>query len=119
MPQPKSQRPESSPVTKGRSTERKSFRKRIEEAPSWDDVPSGLISALVCSVTTRGGSPTFGYTRDGSALLVAVYYRDKRMVDYLSGKAEFEEYLEWVLYELLELTDKEALEYLQAKLQAP
>lgn len=116
MSSPKSERPTSSPITKGRSTERKSFRKRIEEAPSWDDVIPGAISALVCAVTTRGGSPTFGYTRDGSALLVAIYYRDKRMVDYLSSKVEFEEYLEWVLYELLELTDKEALEYLQAKL---
>jgi hypothetical protein len=35
------------------------------------------------------------------------------MVDYLSGPEEFEEYVIWVLAELLELTDKEQSEYLQ------
>jgi len=113
VPAPKSQAPPSSPVTKGRSTERKSFRKRVEEAPTWDSVSPFLVATLVRALTTRGGSPTFGYTRDGSALLVAVWYRDKRMVDYLSGAEEFEEYVIWVLQELLELSDKEQSDYLQ------
>lgn len=109
-------KPQSSPVTKTPSSKRASFRKRVDEAPTWDSVPSSVVHSLICACTTSSASPTFGYTRDGSALLLAVYYRDTRYVDYLSGSDEVVEYLEWLVTELLNLSPEEQLHYLQAKL---
>src|SRR6478609_6119681 len=111
----RSKKPISSPVTKGTANKRTSFRKRSETAPLWDDIPAQKMHALVCACTTRNASPTFGYTRDGSALVLAVYYRDQRYVDYLSGEAEFDEYLAWLSVDLLNLTEQENLEYFQNK----
>jgi len=36
-------------------------------------------------------------------------------VDYLSGEAEFDEYLAWLSVDLLNLTEQENLEYFQNK----
>lgn len=110
----RSKKPISSPVTKAGSSKRTSFRKRSEAAPLWDDIPAQKVHSLICACTTRNASPTFGYTRDGSALVMAIYYRDQRYLDYLSGPAEFDEYLAWLFNDLLELTPQEAKEYLQA-----
>lgn len=113
--QNRSQKPLHSPITKGGSEKRTSFRKRAEAAPLWDDIPAQKVHSLICACTTRNASPTFGYTRDGSALVLAVYYQDQRYVDYLSGEAEFDEYLAWLSVDLLNLTEQENLEYFQNK----
>lgn len=88
-----------------------SFRKRGDTAPTWDDVDPMLIANLVCLVTTKGGSPTFGYTRNGSSLTLAVYYQGDRQVDYLSGADEVREYLRFLAVDYLQLAPDEISYY--------
>jgi len=86
----------------GSTKERKSFRKRASDAPTFDTCSPPLIHAIVCLCCTYGASPTFSYTRDGTALVVAVYYDNERYVDYVSGPDELLEWFGWLTSELLE-----------------
>jgi hypothetical protein len=86
----------------GSTKERKSFRKRAVDAPTFDTCTPQLIHAIVCLCCTYGASPTFSYTRDGTALVVAVYFDNERYVDYLSGQDELSEWFQWLTGDLLE-----------------
>jgi hypothetical protein len=97
------------------SKERASFRKRSASAPIWDAVSADLVHALVCACTTCNAPPTFGYTRDGTSLTIAVYYEGERYVDYLSGQEEVVEYFMWCVNDLLNLTDEERTQFAQMK----
>lgn len=93
------------PERKGNPTQKKSFRKRSADAPTFDTLPADKLHALVCLATTYNASPTFSYTRDGTSLVMAIYYEGERYVDYLSGPDDFNEYFGWVVEELLEVDD--------------
>jgi len=86
----------------GSTKERKSFRKRAVDAPTFDACSPQLVHAVVCLCSTYGASPTFSYTRDGTAMVIAVYFEGERYVDYLSGPDEMAEWYEWLTGELLE-----------------
>ena len=86
----------------GSTRDKKSFRKRAVDAPTFDACSPQLIHAIVSLCCTYGASPTFSYTRDGTALVVAVYFDGERYVDYLSGQDELQEWFEWLTGELLE-----------------
>lgn len=86
----------------GSTKDRKSFRKRASDAPTFDACSPQLIHAIVCVCCTYSASPTFSYTRDGTALVVAVYFDGERYVDYLSGQDELTEWFGWLTEELLE-----------------
>jgi|SRR6476469_1082821 len=90
---------------------KKSYRQRSENAPTFDNVSPQLLHALICLCTTYSCSPTFSYTRDGTSLVVALYYQGERHVDYLSGEADMKEYLRWVSADLLECTDEDMSPY--------
>jgi len=90
---------------------RPSFRKRGLVVPEWDNVPEMLIAALVRLSTTQGASPTFGYTKDGTSLTIAIYHKGDRKVDYLSGPEEVQEYLTWLATEYFALGDDVLAEY--------
>jgi len=90
-------------------SKKKSFRKRSADAPTFDACNPVLLHAIVCLCCTYGASPTFSYTRDGTSLVVAVYYLGERYVDYLSGNEELAEYARWLTSDLLECS-KEDLE---------
>lgn len=90
---------------------KKSFRKRSADAPTYDACNPVVLHALVCLCTTYGASPTFSYTRDGTSLVVAIFFEGERHVDYLSGPDEFVEYTKWVVTELLECEDKDLEPY--------
>lgn len=81
---------------------RKSYRARSQDAPTWDSCNPLRVAALVCLATTQGASPTFGYTRDGTSLVIAIWHRGERHVDYLSGPDDFAAYFEWAITDLLE-----------------
>lgn len=110
------QKPKHSPITQAKNSSKPSFRKRSASAPVWDEIPSELLHTLVCACTTHNAPPTFSYTRDGTALVMSIYYDGERYVDYLADEGEFIEYLSWVLRELLKLSDEDANYYLQARL---
>jgi len=100
------------PNPKRNDPKKKSFRKRSADAPTFDACSPALVHALVCLCTTYNASPTFSYTRDGTSLVVAVYFEGERYVDYLNGQADLEEYLGWLVYELLEVDDLTLKPYL-------
>jgi len=117
MPNPQDKNKGVLPFSK-RNTEPKpkpSFRKRSSTAPTWDSVQPTLIHALVCACTTCNAPPTFGYTRDGSALTIAVYYQQERYLDYLSGPDEVLEYFDWLIHSLLNLSEEERVQFAQMK----
>lgn len=84
------------------ANKKKSFRKRAADAPTFDSVSPPLIHAIVALCCTYGASPTFSYTRDGTSLVVAVYFDNERYVDYLSGNDELAEWFTWLTQDLLE-----------------
>jgi len=109
---PFEKRPGPGGVQKGSpATKKQGFRKRSEDAPIWDEVESNLMAAIIRCSTTRNASPTFGYTRDGTSLTIAIYHEGDRMVDYLSGNAEVAEYLAWLVRDYFGLGDEEAKYY--------
>lgn len=94
-----------------REPKRKSFRKGSVAEVTWDAIPEGIISSIVRCTTTQGASPTFGYTRNGSSLTIAIYYKGDRQVDYLAGTEEVTEYLTWLIEEYFELGPSELAYY--------
>jgi hypothetical protein len=98
---------------------RASFRKRNENAPTWDRVNPLRLSALVCLATTYGASPTFGYTRDGTSLVMGMWYAGERHTDYLSGADEFAEYFEWVVNDLLQVSQEDMQPYAMIATEKP
>lgn len=80
------------PVNIGGKRKRASWRAANETAPTWDGVPAALISGIVRMCTTQGASPTFGYTRNGSALILRVWHKGDSDVQYLTGADEVREY---------------------------
>jgi hypothetical protein len=97
--------------TDKRSNGKKSFRRRNENNPTWDKVNPLKLAALVCLATTYGASPTFGYTRDGTCLVMGLWFSGERHTDYLSGNEDFEEYFDWVVGELLNVSFEDMQPY--------
>lgn len=52
--------------------------KRVE----WTSVPADDIQSLIGAVTSRGGAVRFGYTRDGQALALGLYYGTESVTKY-------------------------------------
>lgn len=87
------------------NSSKKSYRQRKSDAPTFDSIPTEQLRAFICLSTTSGASPTLSYTRDGSSMVLALYYKGERYVDYISGPEDFAKYLEWVLIDLIEVDD--------------
>lgn len=83
---------------------RRSFRQMDDTAPTWDSVPASIVHAFVALCTTQGASPTFGYTRNGRALTVAVWWKGDRDVQYLTTAQEVLEYLTFLADEWFDMT---------------
>lgn len=96
---------------KQRPSGKPSFRQRNDSAPTWDDVPAVLLHAIVCMACTQGASPTFGYTRNGSSLTLAIYWKGERSVEYLVSPGEVGEYALFLAREWFQLSDEEVSEY--------
>lgn len=56
---------------------------------SWDEVPGGELQELIELVTSRGGAIRFGYSRDGNAGSVGVYYGDERDTLYIRPSEDY------------------------------
>lgn len=50
---------------------------------SWTDIEPGRLQGLVELVTSRGGAIRFGYSRDGNAGSIGVYYGEERDTVYI------------------------------------
>lgn len=93
--------------SQGATTKRKSYRQRAIDAPTWDDCSPQIIAAIVCLCTTRNASPTFSYTRDGTSLVLAIYFEGERYVDYLAGPDELADWTKWLVFDLLGYEDSD------------
>jgi len=102
---------ENKPAGQPKNGKRKTFREKNENAPTFDACNPLLISAVVCLCTTYGCSPTFSYTKDGTSLVIALYYKGERSVDYLSGPDELSEWFIWLCEDKLEVTQEDMQPY--------
>lgn len=59
------------------------------EGFDWGSVDAGLLAELVELVTGRGGAIRFGYSRDGQAGSIGLYYGDQRDTLYLRPSEDF------------------------------
>lgn len=98
-------------VRKQNTTIRPQFRQLSEDAPTWDSVRPEVLAAVVCMLTTQGASPTFGYTRNGRSLTLAVWWKGDRDVQYLTSGVEVEEYAVFLAREWFRLDADEIAEY--------
>jgi hypothetical protein len=94
-------------ANQGATSKRKSYRQRAIDAPVWDDCNPQLVFGIVCLCTTRNASPTLSYTRDGTSLVIAVYFEGERYVDYLAGPDELTDWTKWLVSDLLGYEDSD------------
>lgn len=59
----------------------------------WGSVDPSRLSEIIQLVTSRGGAIRFGYTRDGNAGSIGVYYGDQRDTVYIRPNGDSEESL--------------------------
>jgi len=93
------------------TTKRKTFRENDTKAPTFDECNPLVLSAIVCLCTTYGCSPTFSYTRNGTSLVIALYYKGERTVDYLSGPDEMNEWFKWLVEDKLDVSHEDMIPY--------
>jgi len=93
------------------TTKRKTFRQNDSNAPTFDACNPLILSAIVCLCTTYGCSPTFSYTSNGTSLVIALYMKGDRTVDYLSGCDELEEWFKWLVEDKLEVSQEDMSPY--------
>ena len=69
----------------------------------WAGVEAGNLISAIAVVSSRGGALRFGYTRDGGAYAVGVYYGDQNFTDYIRPSENVDLYLETLADEFREL----------------
>jgi len=84
---------ENNPVPIRLQGKRKAWRATDETAPTWDNIPANLLAGIVRCICTHGGNPTFGYTRNGRALMLRVWYKGEGDVQYLTTEEEVRDYV--------------------------
>lgn len=96
------------PISAGRK--RTSWRQPDETIPTWDSVPAEVLAGIVRCLTTQGASPTFGYTRNGRALMLRVWYKGEGDVQYLTTVQEVRDYVRFLATEWFDV-DATDLDY--------
>jgi hypothetical protein len=88
---------------KGIFGNRRKDQKAAGSGADWAMVNPESLSKLVRMVTSRGGAIRFGYTRDGGAYAVGLYYGGESDTEYVRPSEDLEEKItEWIaLYEEL------------------
>lgn len=76
----------------------------------WSMADTGLLVKLIDTVTSRGGAVRFGYTRDGGAYAVGLYYGGESTSEYCRPSESLEAFLEkWIeFYQNLPMTGGKA-----------
>ena len=63
----------------------------------WSVANSGLIVKLIDTVSSRGGAVRFGYTRDGGAYAVGLYYGGESTTEYCRPSEELDDFIQkWI-----------------------
>jgi hypothetical protein len=56
----------------------------------WAEVNPALLARLIVAVTSRGGAVRFGYTRDGGAYSIGLYYGAENNTQYVRPGQDLE-----------------------------
>jgi len=96
---------ETVPVPIRKEGKRKAWRAMDDTAPTWDRIPEKLIAGIVRCLTTHGASPTFGYTRNGRALMLRVWYKGDGDVQYLTTEEEVRDYVAFLASEWFDIEE--------------
>lgn len=73
------------------------YKSSSTEVADWGSVPTDLVCELIGTVTSRGGAVRFGYTRDGGAYSLGVYYGTGHRTFYCRGGEDVIDFLkQWV-----------------------
>lgn len=59
----------------------------------WMSADTGTITKLIDTITSRGGAIRFGYTRDGGAYALGLYYGDEYTTEYCRPSEDLERFL--------------------------
>lgn len=63
----------------------------------WSSCNPDLIVRLIDTATSRGGAVRFGYTRDGGAYAIGLYYGNDHTTEYCRPSEDVNEFLtEWI-----------------------
>lgn len=73
---------------------RASSNHSIESNVDWAIANSGNLQQLITTVASRGGAIRFGYTRDGGAYAVGLYYGSESKTVYCRPGEDLEAFLE-------------------------
>lgn len=96
---------ETVPVPIRGTSKRKSWRATDDTVPTWDSLPDKLLAGIVRCLTTHGGNPTFGYTRNGRALMLRVWYKGDGDVQYLTTEQEVRDYVSFLATEWFDVPE--------------
>lgn len=67
--------------------------RQSNEVADWKGVNNELLVGAIACAAHRGGALRFGYTRDGGAYAVGVYYGDDHFTDYVRPGEDIDGYL--------------------------
>lgn len=69
----------------------------VSGSANWSDATSELVISLIDAVTSRGGAVRFGYTRDGGAYALGLYYGGESTSEYCRPSEDVNEFMRrWI-----------------------
>lgn len=82
------------------------MRTRGGDVADWGSQPADTLLKLITTVTSRGGAVRFGYTRDGGAYSLGVYYGTGHRTFYCRAGEDVSAFLQqWIdFYQALPYT---------------
>lgn len=76
-----------------------SYKSNSTANADWGAVSAELIGKLVDTVSSRGGAVRFGYTRDGGAYSLGLYYGSGHKTFYCRGGEDVEAFVnQWITF---------------------
>lgn len=68
-------------------------RKLTTEVADWGGANAPLVLQAIATLAREGGAVRFGYTRDGGAYAVGLYYGTERVTEYIRPSEDLDAYL--------------------------
>lgn len=81
-------------VTIQKQMEKRRSKNGPVEVADWGGVTPDTLIRAISIVSSRGGALRFGYTRDGGAYAVGVYYGGEYFTDYIRPYESIDNYLD-------------------------
>ncbi len=91
------------------SSNRRAFKSAIVGEHNYSGVSAGIVADIIRKCAIAGAAVTFSTTRDGSAHVIALYYRGERYVEYLDDDLEIATWIDWLMSDFFTGGDVEAI----------